>query len=894
MMSLEDYVAIIDCVGDPIIVKDCRRRLRFMNDAACEMLSIPRESRERWLGKTDYDLVAKEQADVFRTHDERVLETGEKDVNEERIDDGQGGFRTLVTTKTLYTDKAGEKYIVAAMRDITERKRAEEAFFESEAKYRTLVENSRAGVYIHQDNLFRFVNKRWCEIYGYSEEEVVDILGPLDVTHPEDRRIVEENMAERRAGEGEDVRSVHRCIRKDGTTIIVDVLGSPMTYRGRWAASGTVYDMTEYEKAQEELREKSALLRAQMNASLDGIIVGDRGKKTLQNQRVNDLFKIPRRIAEGDDDEEQIVWIRSQVKDPEQFDRMIAHVSAYPNETIRDELELKDGTILDRYSGPVADEDLKGYGRIWTFRDITARKRSEEALRASQLRLSDAMDLAKIAYWESDPIDDRFIFNDPFYALYGTTAEREGGYFMTSEEYAERFVHPDDLPIFRQSADRTLAKADAPSVLDLEHRIVRRDGEVRHILVRVRMVKNVEGLVVKVYGSNQDVTERKRLESQLHQSQKMEAIGTLAGGIAHDFNNILTALVGYAALLKMKVREASQLAYVDQILIASQKATDLVQSLLAFSKQQPIRPRPMSIRALIKGTEKLLKRLLTEDIAIKTNLAAEDITVMADRSQIDQILFNLATNARDAMPQGGTLLIETQAVELSEEFHRLHGYGEPGRYALLAVSDTGVGMDEATRERIFDPFFTTKEIGKGTGLGLSTVYGIVKQHNGYITVYSEPNRGAAFRIYLPAVDEIGKEEQSVPSPLRGGSETILVAEDNETVRGLVSHLLRQYGYTTVEAIDGGDAVEQFSKAGKIDLLIFDTVMPKKNGPEAYEAIRAIKPDVKVIFTSGYTRDVFLDKGVEDGKVNFLQKPVSLSALLTKVREALDAGPPVVS
>jgi len=262
-------------------------------------------------------------------------------------------------------------------------------------------------------------------------------------------------------------------------------------------------------------------------------------------------------------------------------------------------------------------------------------------------------------------------------------------------------------------------------------------------------------------------------------------------------------------------------------------------------------------------------------------------TIMADATQIDQILFNLATNARDAMPQGGTLIIETKAVELGDEFQRFHGYGEHGHYALLSISDTGVGMDKTTQERIFDPFFTTKEIGKGTGMGLSTIYGIVKQHNGYITVYSELNIGTTFRIYLPVVNKTDIEEKSEPAPVRGGNETILVAEDDEAVRCFVSELFIKHGYTVVEAVDGVDAIEQFQNADKIDLLIFDTVMPKKNGREAYNEIYKIKPDIKVIFTSGYTKDIYQDKGIEDKKFNFLQKPVSSGTFLQKVREVLD-------
>jgi PAS domain S-box-containing protein len=378
MMSAEYFKAIIDCVGDPIFARDQEYKFVFVNDAACEMLGKPRE---QMLEKTDYELFPKEQADVFRKTDDAVFETGEESVSEEQITDARGEVRTIVTKKTLYVNKAGEKYVVGAIRDITDRKRAEEALFGSEAKYRTIVENSLAGIYIHQDGLFRFVNRRFCEIYGYACEELVDKLGPMDMTHPEERHVIQERVTELLAGKLNANRFTCTAIRKDGTTIIVNVLGNLITYRGGPAISGAVYDITEQQRAKEQLQEKTALLEAQVNASLDGIIVVERGKKVLQNQQVIDLLKIPRHIAESDDDEAQIAWVESQVKDPEEFHEKLAYIFAHPGETMRDELELKDGTVLDRYCSPVIGNDGKRYGGIVTLRDITERKRSEEAIR---------------------------------------------------------------------------------------------------------------------------------------------------------------------------------------------------------------------------------------------------------------------------------------------------------------------------------------------------------------------------------------------------------------------------------------------------------------------------------------------------------------------------------
>ena len=386
----------------------------------------------------------------------------------------------------------------------------------------------------------------------------------------------------------------------------------------------------------------------------------------------------------------------------------------------------------------------------------------------------------------------------------------------------------------------------------------------------------------------EDITTMRKLESQLRQAQKMEAIGTLAGGISHDFNNILTAIIGYASLLKMKIDQTSLLqSYVDQILSASQKAAELTKGLLTFSRQKPVTFVPIDINHTIQVTEKLLKRVLTEDIELVTLLTHEDAVVMSDNSQMDQIYFNLVANARDAMPRGGKLTIETRIVELDARFITLHGFGKPGVYVLIRFSDTGIGMDEETREKIFDPFFTTKAMGKGTGLGLATVYGIVKQHNGYIVLESEQNSGATFLIYLPRVKMDAVLEREEVKPVAMGHEKILVAEDNPDVMQLMREALQQYGYSVIEARDGEAAVEIYNKEPDIDLVILDSVMPKKNGREVFEEMRRMNPSLRVLFISGYTKDVILEKGFEDKIFDFITKPLSLGALLQKIREILN-------
>jgi CheY-like chemotaxis protein len=369
----------------------------------------------------------------------------------------------------------------------------------------------------------------------------------------------------------------------------------------------------------------------------------------------------------------------------------------------------------------------------------------------------------------------------------------------------------------------------------------------------------------------------------------MEAVGTLAGGVAHDFNNILTVLIGCGDLLRMKMRGDDPLRlYVDQMLASAEKAANLTQSLLAFSRKQQIKLKALNLYDVVKGTGKLLERVLSEDIQLKIAQAHQETVIMADPTQIEQILLNLAANARDAMPRGGLLSIETGVATLDNEFIKTHGYGERGKYALLSVSDTGIGMDETTKDHIFEPFFTTKEVGKGTGLGLSTVYGIVKQHNGYITVSSRRLQGTSFRIYLPLAVAKKTPEVPLPEKMERGTETILVAEDDSTVRTMTMDILNTYGYNTLEATDGQHAVEVFAERKEdIDLVLLDVVMPKKNGREAFEELRKIRPVVKVLFVSGYTGDVIIDKGVQSERIDFIQKPLSPNNLLRKVREILD-------
>ncbi|MFA7405126.1 MAG: response regulator [Pelobacteraceae bacterium] len=413
------------------------------------------------------------------------------------------------------------------------------------------------------------------------------------------------------------------------------------------------------------------------------------------------------------------------------------------------------------------------------------------------------------------------------------------------------------------------------------------DGVTHYIDFSLKPIMDADGKVVMLIPEGRDITSYKKLEEQLRQSQKMEAIGTLAGGVAHDFNNILTAIMGFGSILRSKLGDSPFTHYVDDILTASDRAAKLTLSLLAFSRKQIMETKPEGINEIVRTIDKILRRVIGDDIDFQCSFAPEELVIMGDCGQIEQVLMNLAVNARDAMPKGGILSIKTEQLELTEE---LPGTSlTPGPYAKITVSDTGHGIDEGTLQRIFEPFFTTKEVGKGTGLGLSIVYGIIKQHGGEVTVYSEIGKGTCFKIYLPLVNSCeARHEKKTDVPVVGGIETILLAEDNDAVRNFMVQALEEYGYNVIAAMNGLEALEKYrTYKDRIQLMMLDVVMPKMNGREVFEIIRREGEQVRVLFSSGYTADIIEQDGVMEDGVGFLAKPVTVQVLLAKVREALD-------
>ncbi|MEW5959135.1 MAG: PAS domain S-box protein [Chloroflexota bacterium] len=563
-------------------------------------------------------------------------------------------------------------------------------------------------------------------------------------------------------------------------------------------------------------------------------------------------------------------------------------------ETVPDRYEFKilhqDGSEqwIDFTAGKIEWEGQPA--ALGTAFDITERKQAEEALQLKQYMLSEAQRIAHIGSWEANLETGQVTWSDEMYRIYQVSPDT----FEPTPETLTHLIHPDDRAAMLKWIEATVSGKKEG---ELEIRLIAPDGTTRFVRGSGEPFFDETAKPVRAIGAVQDITALKQLEAekealaaQFYQAQKMDSIGRLAGGIAHDFNNMLVPIVGYAELGMLNLAPDSKLyIHFQRIKKAAERAAGLTRQILAFSRQQVLEMKTLELNQVIGEFEPMLRRLIGEDITLQTRLASTLPSLQADKGQLEQVLLNLAVNARDAMPNGGTLTIETAQVTLDEAYAAGRVGVQPGPYALLAVSDTGHGMDAATQQRIFEPFFTTKARGQGTGLGLATVFGIVKQHGGNIWVYSEPGRGTTFKIYLPlAAAPVSTGETEIPeADLLHGTETILVVEDEAEVRQLVVETLRTHGYEVLEA---GEPEAGLALAAAYEdplhLLLTDVIMPQMNGRELYRRLALERSGLKVLYMSGYTDNVIAHHGVLDEGVAFLQKPFTLHDLLQKVREVL--------
>jgi PAS domain S-box-containing protein len=757
---------------------------------------------------------------------------------------------------------------------------ARRALGASEHRFRALVENSSDAIaLLDAQGTIVYVSHSVQRMMGFAPEEMVETCA-FDHIHPEDVRSVRRVFSALLKSPGVPIRAEYRRRHKDGTW---RVLETTAMNRLEDPAVGAIVvnerDITERCQAEAEFRKLSSAVEQ----SADIVVITDRNGvieyvnpafETLTGYTREEVVgKTPRTLKSG--------W-----QDADFYQRMWATLLAgkvfrgvLVNRKKNGELYWTEKTIT-----PIVDEGGQIRNFISNDRDITQRRAAEEALRKSEERY-------------------RLLFERNLAGVFRTSTE---GKFTEANDSMARMLGYDsgaellgrdsadflDNPIEREALNQELKTRG--QVVSYELRARRKDGSDAWTLLSSTLLRDQQGNVTGREGTVLDITERRGLEQQLLHSQKMDAVGQLAGGVAHDFNNLLMVISSYAELLADSIGGNAKAQYqAAEILKAARRAAGLTRQLLAFSRKQVLSPRIMDLNTVLADIGRMLPRLIGEDIQVEIRPGASLWKVKADPVQVEQVIMNLAVNARDAMPRGGHLVLETSNAQLDEEYARRHVGVLPGEHVRLTVSDTGCGIAADILPRIFEPFFTTKELSKGTGLGLPTVYGIVKQSGGSIWVYSEVDHGTVFKVYLPRAASVAEKyyEEGPAAPPPRGSETILMVEDEEAVRESTCEYLTARGYNVLQGKNGGDALQVLEHfAGKIHLLITDVIMPGMSGAELGKRVRELRPDARVIYISGYTESTVVQHGVE-AKAGFLQKPFTLTALAGKVREVLDAVAP---
>jgi len=835
------------------------------------------------------------------------------------------------------------------IQEIEERKRAEEALEKSEEKFRELYDDAPVGYHeFDTEGRITRVNRTELEMLRYTEEEMLGRYVWDFIAEEVSREAVKAKLA----GKSPPGRTFERTYRrKDGTTFPV-LIEDRLIKDGEGRITGirtTIQDITERKRAEKAIQrsEEEAQRLAQENAIMaeisriisstleiekvyelfaeevrkvipfdriainilyferDAYVSAYIAGKDVTGHRPGDIIRLAGSLTEEvartrssmfiqkDDIDEMVgmfpgllpnfqAGLRSLIAVPliskDQGIGVLHVQSTKPNAYTETDLKLAE-RVGHQIAGAIANAQL--------FRE---RKQVEGALRESEEKYRTIIDNIEDGYYEVDLAGNFTFFNDALSRSLGYSRDELMG--MNDRQYTDK----ENAKRLFQTFNTVYRTGSPAKGFDWE--IIRKDGTKRYVEASVSLIRDPGGQPIGFRGIVRDVTERKRaekemieLQEQLRQSQKMEAVGRLAGGIAHDFNNILTVIKGYSQLSLSELKEDHPLREnIEGIQKATDRASDLIRKILAFGRRQVMEMRVIDLNTLLMELDKLLRRVIGEDIELATVLAEDLGRAKVDPGQIEQVILNLAVNAKDAMPNGGKLTIETANTELDEAYARSHIAVTPGPYVMLSVSDTGVGMTSEVKERIFEPFYTTKEKDKGTGLGLSTVYGIVKQSGGNIWVYSEPAQGTTFKIYLPRVDELAEEvrEKVVKEEQPRGSETVLVVEDEKELRKLAVRILEKQGYKVLEASHGHEALSISEKyENKIHLLVTDVVMPNMSGRELSERLMSLCPEIKILYMSGHTNSAIVHHGVLEPGVNLLQKPFTPEALARKVREVLD-------
>lgn len=640
-------------------------------------------------------------------------------------------------------------------------------------------------------------------------------------------------------------------------------------------------------KTEEALKESEQNYREIFNATSEAIFIDEAptGKLLDVNASMLEMY--------GYDSKEEVM--RCNIGD------LSANIPPYTKEEAirRIRLAIKEGPqvfewLARKKNGDVfwveislRSSSIGGKGRLLAVvRDISERKLTQETLQQSEERWQYALEGSGDGVWDREIQTDRVFYSEQWKRMLGYEPEEIP---HTPASWKE-LIHPEDREKVMQELRRH-ERGETPEYL-AEYRIRCKDGSYKWILARGKvMVRDADGKALRIVGTHTDITDRKQLEEQLRQAQKMEAVGQLAGGVAHDFNNILTTIIGRTYLLQSRLKgHEDLLTHVEQVALAADRATRLTQSLLSFSREQVMDQQEISLNETVHKASDIFSRLIREDVEITMRLSDRNPRVFGDESQLIQILMNLVTNARDAITETGRILITTDIITVDRHMPMaVGGTMPPGTYAVLTVTDTGQGMDAATQTRIFEPFFTTKEVGKGTGLGLSVVYGIIRRHNGYLGLQSDPGNGTTFSIYLSALvmesSQVGENQEDVPLPKGYG--TILLAEDENAVRLMLKTILSENGYRIIEATNGVEAVLKFSEnRHTIDAVLLDVIMPRMNGREARTEILKIRRDVKVIFMSGYSGDILKEDALREQDVGFIHKPLNPREVIRQLHEIM--------